>query len=165
MHEKTRAFTTSYKKLSNVLSNEVIITKACSPSSNSKPLSLKDYDHKRYNAIWDTGATGSVITKKIVQEFNLKPVGMVEVHTAGGTKIANTYLVNIWLPNRVVFYNLKVMEGKLSGQYEVLIGMDIISKGDFAITNYNNRTVFTFRIPSIECIDFVKILISKKQLK
>jgi len=54
MNKKIRAFTTSYKKISRVLSNEVIITKAVSPS-NSKRLSLKDYDHKKYNAIWDTG--------------------------------------------------------------------------------------------------------------
>jgi len=110
-------------------------------------------------------ATGSVITKKIVQDFNLKTVGMVEVHTASGIDTANTYLVNILLPNKVLFYNLKVTEGKLPGQHEVLIGMDIISTGDFAVTNYNGKTVFTFRFPSAECIDFVKTLIKKKQLK
>ncbi|MBA7534278.1 hypothetical protein ES705_26524 [subsurface metagenome] len=155
MDKKIKAFTSSYKKISRVLSNEVIITKAVSPS-NSKRLYLKDYDHKKYNSIWDTGATGSVITKKVAQEFDLKPAGMVEVHTASDTKMANTYLVNIWLPGKVVFYNLIVTEGKLTGQCEVLIGMDIISEGDFAVTNYNGRTVFTFRIPSVGCIDFVK---------
>ena len=81
---------------------------------------------------------------------------MVEVHTASDTKMANTYLVNIWLPNKVLVYNLVVIEGKIVGQCEVLIGMDIISKGDFAVTNYNGRTVFTFRLPSVGCIDFVK---------
>lgn len=35
-----RSFTTSYKKISRVLSNEVTITKAVSPS-NSRHLSLK----------------------------------------------------------------------------------------------------------------------------
>lgn len=34
--------------------------------------------------------------------------------------------------------------------------MDIISKGDFAITNVDGKTVFSFRIPSVETIDFVK---------
>lgn len=164
MNKKIRAFTTSYKKISRVLSNEVIITKAFSPS-NSKRLYLKDYEHKKYNAIWDTGATGSVITKKVVQEFDLKPLGMVEVHTASDTTMANTYLVNIWLPNKIVFYNLKVTEGKLPGQNEVLIGMDIISEGDFAVTNYDGKTVFTFRFPSVGCIDFVKYSYQGKPLK
>jgi hypothetical protein len=41
-------------------------------------------------------------------------------------------------------------------QYDVLIGLDIICRGDFAISNYNNSTQFTFRIPSICDIDFCK---------
>ena len=159
-----RSFTTAYKKISRVLSNEVTITKAVSPS-NSKHLSLKDYNHKKYSSIWDTGATGSVITKKVVQEFDLKPIGMVEVYTASGIDTANIYLVNIWLPGGVVFYNLKVTEGKLIGQYEILIGMDIISEGDFAVTNYNSKTVFTFRIPSVGCIDFVKYSYQENPIK
>ncbi|MBA7558385.1 hypothetical protein ES705_51185 [subsurface metagenome] len=155
-----KSFTTSYKTLSKVLSNKVIIT-------NPKPELIPpgDYYFKRYNVIWDTGATGSVITKKVVQELGLKPVGMVKVHTASDTTIANVYLIYIWLPNKVIVYNLRVIEGKIVGQCEVLIGMDIISKGDFAVTNYNGRTVFTFRFPSVGCIDFVKYSYQGKPLK
>ena len=159
-----QSFTTSYKTLSNVLSNEVIIAEAFSPPK-SKILSIKDHNFKKFQAIWDTGATGSVITKKVAQELGLKPAGMVEVHTASDTKMANTYLVNIWLPNKVLVYNLVVIEGKIVGQCEVLIGMDIISKGDFAVTNYNGRTVFTFRFPSVGCIDFVKYSYQEKPLR
>jgi len=49
-----------------------------------------------------------------------------------------------------------VTEGIVVGDAEALIGMDIIGKGDFAVTNKDGKTTFTFRIPSIECIDFVK---------
>ena len=159
-----KSFTTSYKTLSNVLSNEVIILKAFSPPK-PKFIYLKDYDHKRYNAIWDTGAEESVITEKVAQELGLKPVGIVKVHTASGPAMANEYLVNIWLPNNVMVPNLLVIEGKIAGRCEVLIGMDIISKGDFAVTNYNGRTVFTFRLPSVGCIDFVKYSYQGKPLK
>ena len=34
--------------------------------------------------------------------------------------------------------------------------MDIITFGDFVITNINNLTVFSFRFPSQTTIDFVK---------
>lgn len=37
---------------------------------------------------------------------------------------------------------------------DVLIGMDIISNGDFAISNYEGRTQFSFRIPSQEHIEY-----------
>jgi hypothetical protein len=34
--------------------------------------------------------------------------------------------------------------------------MDIIAMGDFAITNSDGRSCWTFRMPSVEEIDFVK---------
>ena len=37
-----------------------------------------------------------------------------------------------------------------------LIGMDIINRGDFAVSNRDGATTFSFRIPSIESFDFVK---------
>jgi hypothetical protein len=38
---------------------------------------------------------------------------------------------------------------------DMLIGMDIITFGDFSVSNFNNKTVFTFRIHSKEKLDFV----------
>jgi len=40
-------------------------------------------------------------------------------------------------------------------QPQLLIGMDIINLGDFAITNAIGKTTFSFRIPSVQEIDFV----------
>ena len=150
-----QAFTLTYSKLSRALISEVIITKEITPKV-SGDLDIRDFNGKKYKAIWDTGATGSVITEKIVKELDLMPTGMTKVSTASGERDVNTYIVSIWLPNNVVVGNVKVTEGIIHGEYEVLIGMDIITKGDFAITNYDGKTVFTFRFPSAECIDFVK---------
>ena len=153
-----RCFTSKYDRLSNVLMNEVSVSKAYLPP---KPSNLpfappKDIIHKKFFAIWDTGATNTVITQKVVQDCELKPTGMVKVSHAGGEKITNTYLVNIRLPNKVEVCQIRVTEGIITGQGDVLIGMDIIGRGDFAVTNKNGKTVFSFRIPSVECIDFVK---------
>jgi hypothetical protein len=38
---------------------------------------------------------------------------------------------------------------------DVLIGMDVITTGDLAITNHNGKTTFSFRAPACEEIDFV----------
>ena len=40
-------------------------------------------------------------------------------------------------------------------QPQLLIGMDIIDLGDFAVTNADGITAFSFRIPSVEEIDFI----------
>jgi len=52
--------------------------------------------------------------------------------------------------------NIKVTRGEIHGDVDVLIGMDIISQGDLAVTNFMGKTAFSFRIPSLECIDFVR---------
>ena len=39
---------------------------------------------------------------------------------------------------------------------DVLIGMDIISKGDFSITASQGKTKFSFQIPSTHDIDYDK---------
>ena len=44
--------------------------------------------------------------------------------------------------------NWSVMGSKISEQgIDVLIGMDVISKGDFAISIYNGKKKFSIRIP------------------
>ncbi|MDP6508170.1 MAG: hypothetical protein QF719_02195 [Chloroflexota bacterium] len=68
---------------------------------------------------------------------------------------ADTYLVNIHLPNNVVLVGVRVSEGTVAG-CDVLLGMDVIALGDFAITNQNGHTWWTFRIPPDYRIDFVE---------
>jgi uncharacterized protein YchJ len=69
----------------------------------------------------------------------------------------NAYLVNIYLPNQVALIGVRVLEASISGA-DVLLGMDIIAHGDFAISNYNGKTTWSFRVPSGDDIDFVQDL-------
>jgi predicted aspartyl protease len=112
--------------------------------------------HNGYTAIWDTGATGSVITSKVVQDCDLKPIRVAKVHGVHGANQSNVYLVNIALPNNVQVIGVPVTEATNLLGADVLIGMDIITRGDFAITHSDGKTTFSFRIPSIKEIDFVK---------
>ncbi len=109
-----------------------------------------------FQAIWDTGATASVITQAVVDACALKPIGMVQTHGVHGTELSEVYLVNIRLPQGVAFMHIQVTKGKLFGEANVLIGMDIITSGDFSITNKGGVTIFSFRIPSQTHVDFVK---------
>ena len=106
-------------------------------------------------AIWDTGASGSVITQRVADDLGIKPIGMTNVETANGTTISPVYLVDFILPNRVIIQGLRVTLGKLS-KVDALIGMDLISIGDFSITNVNKKTKMSFRTPSMVEIDYVK---------
>lgn len=109
------------------------------------------------NAIWDTGATASVITTAVVNRLGLTADGVTEVSTANGKANQNTYIVNISLPNGAQFMGAIVTEvTELSGGVEALIGMDIITCGDLSITNHNNTTCLSFRVPSSHEIDYCK---------
>ena len=116
----------------------------------------KNLQIKNYKGIWDTGATGSVITKKVADELGLIPTGQKEVHTATKSELKNTYLVNIYLPMKVVFQGIEVTEGVLYGDIEMLIGMDIITSGDFVITHSQGKTKMSFGLPPIHSYDYVE---------
>ena len=48
-----------------------------------------------------------------------------------------------------VVTNVLALEDE-NDDYEVVIGMDIISRGDFVFTNHEGHSTFSFRIPSEE---------------
>jgi len=155
-------FTFRAPQKSRVLRNEIQVSKAFDKSIESADLSTI----KPFQCIWDTGATGSVISKKVVDDLGLRPSGKTIVHVVGpsGTENeyeANTYLVNLYFPPCVVIPT-KVLEGSMKG-CDVLIGMDVINLGDFAVTNYNNKTTWSFRLPSCSEIDFFKEINDEKK--
>jgi len=147
------AFTSSYLGRSNVLANKVYISQAFAPSST--PIS-RPPNAKQYTAIWDTGATTSVITEKVANDCGLRPVSRAKVYHAKGESTTAVYLASVFLPSKVAFPQLRMIEGIIAGDAEVLIGMDVIGQGDFAVTNKDGKTVFSFRMPSIERIDFAE---------
>lgn len=111
----------------------------------------------KVKAIWDTGATGSVITVDIVKKLMLIPTGMTQMHTANGISTRQTYTINIGLPNQVLIQDVIAVDvDALSSGCDALIGMDIITLGDFSITNQNGDTCMSFRFPSSHEIDYVK---------
>ncbi len=117
--------------------------------------------------IWDTGATNSVITKDVAKDLGLKPVGMTKVRGVHGIKDVNIYYVNITLNNRDITLNTQVTEcDELSDDNKVglLIGMNIITRGDFSITNFGGNTTMSFRVPSLQTIDYVSGLRKGGQL-
>ena len=111
------------------------------------------------DVIWDTGASKSVITENCAQQLGLVCVSKTIVNSVHGSKESNVYYLNITLHNEQITIKSKVTEcSKLSrdDKIGILIGMDIINQGDFSISNFGGNTVMTFRIPSMQKIDFVE---------
>lgn len=137
----------------SALVTQVLIAQAYDPKDGKDIPAVGE--HMKLMALWDTGATGSVVTERVVQQCGLKPTGVQEVHTANGSVIRNTYMVNFVLPSNVIVPNINVTDGTLHGGIDALIGMDIITLGDFSISG-KGKTVFSFRVPSQVETDFVQ---------
>ncbi len=115
-------------------------------------------------ALWDTGATNTSISKRLAARLNLPPVSRRTIQCAGQPYESNTYKVNLILPNHVAFQNITVTEFDDSNRFDVLVGMDIITAGDFSITNANGQTVCSFKTPAgPDHIDYVEQINKKRK--
>jgi hypothetical protein len=147
-----RAFTVKADRRVARITTPVMIGLPVTPgTSMAKPEGVQ------VEALWDTGATTSVITKSTATALGLVPTGTHTVHHAGGTSQANGYTVSIALPNGVGIRAIQVSEcPDTVGGFGAIIGMNVITMGDLSISNVNSKTWMTFRIPSTEAVDFVE---------
>ncbi len=107
------------------------------------------------NALWDTGAMCSCISKRCAAMLGLEIINITHMATASHVVEAPVYMAHLFLPNFPVFAYLEVLEFQdTSDNCDIIIGMDIITQGDFAITNLGGNTFFSFRMPSLQTIDF-----------
>ena len=155
MIQHPACFTMSYIGLSRVLQSEAHLGKPFDMANPPNPVNPTTCGATKFTAIWDTGATSSVITQNAINICGLKPSGVAVVKTPNGERQTASYLASIFLPNHVALGEIRFVEGTVTGS-DILIGMDIIGTGDFAVTNFGGKTTFTFRLPSCDCIDFVK---------
>lgn len=107
-------------------------------------------------ALWDTGASCTCISQTVAKRMSLVKVNERKLTVADNNSfMADVYCVKMQM-GCFVIENLEVCGIPMDGKREnMIIGMDVISKGDLAITNYQGHTFLTFRVPSIELIDYV----------
>jgi predicted aspartyl protease len=107
------------------------------------------------NALWDTGAMGSVIAPTVASKLNLDIVDTVEITGINGTSMAEVTVISVHFPNSAIISDLRVAVCDMSPETEMILGMDAITQLDFAITNGDGQTQFSFVIPPYkDKIDF-----------
>jgi predicted aspartyl protease len=102
-------------------------------------------DRKTIKALWDTGANHSVINSKFIEEFSLKGRKSMIVKTLAGETRSKLYKINIKLSGQN-FGSIALSDRKLDkNEFDLLIGMDIISKGEFRIyKNKKSKVILSF---------------------
>jgi hypothetical protein len=99
------------------------------------------------NALWDTGAAVSAITPQIQQELDLVQIGTKHIRGVTGTKKVPVVLLTLELPNDLLKQNVEVVVCNFSNDVGMIIGMNIITLGDFLLLHGNNHTEFSFTVP------------------
>ena len=107
--------------------------------------------------LWDTGATNTCITHKIVGRLGIAPFTRAQFHNADGDSWNNLYITTLLLPNQVLINNLVTCEIDDHAEYDVLVGMDVISKGDFCISGVGESRTVSFCLPSVMTLDFANL--------
>jgi hypothetical protein len=139
-----RAFTVNHEGLTNEISTPVQLEPIYTADKNLLNTQTE------IEALWDTGATMTCIKPSLRDRLKLRQSELIEPITMsdiGGDVEADGTLVSIWLAPNFVIELCPVYIADFSGDEELLIGMDIITMGDFAICNTGNKTSVSFAVP------------------
>ncbi|MBI5729560.1 MAG: SEC-C domain-containing protein [Ignavibacteriales bacterium] len=151
--KEARAFTTKFNGIAREIINDIGVSLPITPQNKNDFSSVEIHQTK---ALWDTGATNSAITQTIIQKLKLVPIGQAQVQHAKGISNSDVFLVNIYLPNKFAIPFVRVTEAtNIAGHFDIIVGMDIIALGDLSITNFNKKTTVSFRMPSMQEIDYI----------
>ena len=114
-------------------------------------------ESRMVNAHWDTGAEISCVSRRLIRSIQPKPQGCSVVAGVSGETTSFDFVVDIMLAPEFHIRNVEVCSALLArDDIDLIIGMDIISMGDLAISNYDGRPTLSFRIPSLERTDYTQ---------
>ncbi|MDO5346558.1 MAG: retropepsin-like aspartic protease [Lachnospiraceae bacterium] len=133
-HERCKSFSLSYNPEKPILYSYAKIT-------------IGDRTIITDKAMWDTGATITVISHATANQFDATPNEVGTSISATDRSDSDIYLATIELPGGIVFHNAEVWDVDLSDHgAEVVIGMDIISRGKLVVETVYGVPMFTFSI-------------------
>ena len=101
----------------------------------------------------------SAITPEIRKKLKAETIYRKKIAAIHTAKEVDVVYITIELPNRVIKKTIKAAVCNIAANAGMIIGMDIISIGDFALSNGSNQTLFSFAVPPFkDKIDFSKVL-------
>ena len=132
-----------YDSLVNVIQTDSIIMPSIDEITKSGQLKYTQVS----SMVWDTGATNTLISSQVVDALELVPLEESLVEGVGGIVKSLVYEISLYLANDIVFKNVKALCSDI-GDYDLVVGMDIIAQGDFVVSNNQGKICCSYRYPS-----------------
>ena len=109
--------------------------------------------------VWDTGATSTVISRKVATDNGLlnKLIGYQTIHTANGSINSPVCLLKATLVSNTSYVTIPNLSVSIADMgVDALIGMDIISLGEMYLgqDRKTNESILTFRYPPTHSSDY-----------
>lgn len=126
---------------SNIMTNAIVF-----PGITLEDMTLETPRHYVDNALWNTGAQVTIISKQMANSLGLTPYGKAGLMGIGGDNVVDTYRIHVLLPNGFLVDDVEAYCSDIED--DLIIGMDIISLTDFVITNIDGNTHFSMKAPA-----------------
>lgn len=86
----------------------------------------------------------SRISNELAKDLGLKSIGSSPLNTASGLRESLCYEITLNISNDISITDLFVYSFSRCRDIDILIGLDVICKGDFSITNANGKLLCLF---------------------
>ena len=130
-----KEFTSTYEGITRELTTDIEIESALNPIERVK-----------IKAIWDTGSLYTIITPETIKRLKLTCISLTTISSiTDKNKLSKMYMAHLYLPNNIKCETFVYEANPIN--CDILIGMDVISRGLFIIDNLENNTKFTFKLP------------------
>lgn len=110
------------------------------------------------NALWDTGAASSVMTRALAERLGFRFEKEIPSRGITGEEMSKYgYAYVSMVANGGIIEALTgIVENLPRNDYSFIIGMDVIGRGNFAISSDGFSTTLSFTVPGISTVDFAK---------
>lgn len=101
-----------------------------------------------------------MVSPRVIDACGLSDWGTADVTVVGRTIERKLYPVRFDFPGGLEFTDIWAAGGGINIRnaedepVDVLIGMDVITQGDLAVSNWNGRTAFMFSVPPQREVSF-----------
>ena len=141
--EHPYAFTGRFNCFRGRIVSDLII---CSPDD-------ADIISTRIRALWDTGCSQSIISKRVADFLRLSPEGTQRYRSPfGGSKVCDVARVKICVVLGGIRVPIEVAincEPNSDPDCDITLGLDFITMGDFAISHDGEALVLSFCFPPV----------------
>jgi hypothetical protein len=100
----------------------------------------------KYTCIWDTGSMETLVSEKVISDLTPDKHGYAYIKTIHGEKRSDKYILQLSLENHTQSIKINPACFGKSGEFDVIIGMDIIQHGLFVL----DKGKFSFTVEQLK---------------